>query len=98
MSYTMTIDAPEKVTSYVERRGPRFKALLGSMFIAFVTYEMQQEEGAENSSERYNGGAVFKALQACPNDFDLGQTIPKRVVGYGRAHPIDFTQLFIESV
>jgi len=44
MSYTMTMDMPRKASAYLERRGPRFRAQLQSLVIAFVMSEMQNDE------------------------------------------------------
>lgn len=48
--------------SYVERRGPRFKAMLGSVVVAFVTSEMQQDDQAGASQDSMScvaTGAAF---------------------------------------
>jgi len=40
----MTMDMPQKASAYLERQGPRFRAQLQSLVIAFVTSEMQNDE------------------------------------------------------
>jgi len=57
MSYTMTMDMSQKASDYLERRGPRFRAQLQSLVIAFVMSEMQNDENACSSPS--NSGADF---------------------------------------
>jgi len=56
MSYTMTIDAPEKVVSYVTRNGTCSRDELGRLFVAFLVERMgyvpDDEDEAEVPSSR----------------------------------------------
>jgi len=44
MSYTMTLDMPQKATEYIERRGVRFQNEVNAIVLAFVTTQMQYED------------------------------------------------------
>jgi len=44
MSYTMTLDMPQKATEYIERRGIRFQNEVNAIVLAFVTTQMQYED------------------------------------------------------
>jgi len=97
MSYTMTLDMPQKATEYVERRGARFRDQLNAIVLAIITTQMEQEtaDGCPRNAQP-NGDAVFAALCDCPVDVDFNQLIPKRS-GSGRLHPVDFDALLRED-
>jgi len=44
MSYTMTLDMPQKATEYIERRGARFQNEVNAIVLAFVMTQMQYED------------------------------------------------------
>jgi len=95
MSYTMTLDIPERTTEFVRRREARLRPALNSIVVAFVTsqmlYEMQEPSAAEP-----NGKRVFDAIRDCPVDIDLGKLVSARSDA-GRLHPIDFASLLREE-
>jgi len=51
MSYTMTLDMPEKTAAYV-RRSPRLVQELNAIIVAVVATRMQNEQQEEIVSER----------------------------------------------
>lgn len=97
MSFTMTLDMPQKATEYVERRGTRYRDQLNAIMLAIITTQMEHEsvDGCPCNSQP-NGEAVFAALRDCPVDVDFDRLIPKRSDS-GRLHPVDFDALLRED-
>jgi len=97
VSYTMTLDMPQRVTEYVERRGARYRDQLNAIVLAIINTQMEQDDVDDRLREsQSNGDAVFAALRDCPVDVDLDRLIPKRS-GSGRLHPVDFNALLRED-
>jgi len=44
MSYTMTVDMPERAKAYIMRQGPRFSEELNAIVLAVVQAKMQYED------------------------------------------------------
>lgn len=44
MSYTMTVDMPERAKAYIRRQGPRFSEELNAIVLAVVQAKMQYED------------------------------------------------------
>jgi len=44
MSYTMTLDMPQKATEYIRKREVQLRPALNSIVIAFVASQMQYED------------------------------------------------------
>jgi len=92
MSYTMTLDMPQKATEYIERRGVRFQNELNAIVLAFVTTQMQNEDvpvpadvDDVKSSRQKTGLDLFQALrEGGPLLDDDEMHIFDRVKDYGR--------------
>jgi len=92
MSYTMTLDMPQKATEYIERRGSRFQHEVSAIVLAFVTTQMQCEgrttlSGGDVSldSPTKTGLDLFQALRGDgPFLDDEEMHVFDRVKDYGR--------------
>jgi len=92
MSYTMTLDMPQKATEYIERRGVRFQNEVNAIVLAFVTTQMQYEDvptstvvDASPSSSPKTGAEFVKRLRGDgPFLSDEEMHIFDRVKDYGR--------------
>jgi len=92
MSYTMTLDMPQKATEYIERRGIRFQKEVNAIVLAFVTTQMQYEDVPTStdvdemkSSRQKTGLDLFLALRdGGPLLDDDEMHIFDRVKDYGR--------------
>ncbi len=92
MSYTMTLDMPQKATEYIERRGIRFKNEVNAIVLAFVTTQMQYEDVPTDavaddglSAPPKTGADLFRALrEGGPLLDDDEMHIFDRVKDYGR--------------
>jgi len=69
MSYTMTLDIPERTTEFVRRREARLRPALNSIAVAFITTQMSYED----SLDRDDGINVADA--ACESGRDEVKTI-----------------------
>ena len=70
MSYTMTIESPEKVAWFEQRRQRYSEKQLGDLFIAFLMkqdVEMQESERMEPISARVH---ALRGVIRLPEDFD----------------------------
>jgi len=47
MSYTMTLDMPERTTEFVRRREARLRPALHSIVVAFITTQMRYEDSLD---------------------------------------------------
>jgi len=73
MSYTMTLDMPERTTEFVRSREERLRPALNSIVVAFITEQMQHEDSlgrdvcanatvAECESRQEEVGAIMTAF------------------------------------
>jgi len=71
MSYTLTLDIPEKTMSYVRSKGPRFQAEMSALFVAIVSTKMQYETDMVSDPPKGDLSCLFgKAkLEGDPVDY-----------------------------
>ena len=79
MSYTMTIEAPEKVAWFEQRRAKFSPEKLGDLFVAFLmeqTPEVLEEENSRPISARVH---ALRGVIRLPEDFDERKFKSKRL-------------------
>jgi len=92
VSYTLTLDeVPQSAAAYVDR-SPRLRQELKAIFVAVVTTHMKEAEAVQAHRP-----TLVELFRDCPVDVDLNDLIPPRAGRIGRAHPVDFTNLFSEE-
>jgi len=65
MSYTMTLDMPQKATEYIRRREVQLRPALNSIVVAFVATQMQYEDSLVQDDR---AKAADVADEPCRND------------------------------
>jgi len=89
MSYTLTIEAPEKAAWFERQRAKMSDVELGELFVLFLAERVAKSESSHQS--------LVEIFRECPVDVDFDRLIPPRSERIGRAHPVDFSKLFSEE-